>query len=167
VHFKDRKRKVDQTRQVAFLVAFPAGAKTVDWDSAQPCAVMPAQLLAQTRLGARGALLFSAALPASEFGGSWPEGVPLPLDCAPGDGLGELGTAAGLADGGAVGGLAEGLAVAVATGEADGAAMTSKAYVSRAPSPSSTSAPGRACARSARPASRLSGRPSRRAAGRR
>ena len=37
--------------------------------------VMPAQLLAQTRAGARGALLFSAALPAAEFG-SWPAGVP-------------------------------------------------------------------------------------------
>jgi len=41
--------------------------------------VMPAQLLAQTRPGAKGALLFSAAFPASEFGGSWPEGVPLQI----------------------------------------------------------------------------------------
>ena len=41
--------------------------------------VMPAQELAQTRPGARGALLFSAALPASEFGGSWPAGVPLQI----------------------------------------------------------------------------------------
>jgi dienelactone hydrolase len=41
--------------------------------------VMPAQMLAQTRQGARGALLFSAAFPASEFGGSWPEGVPLQI----------------------------------------------------------------------------------------
>ncbi|MCA1671181.1 MAG: dienelactone hydrolase family protein [Actinobacteria bacterium] len=40
--------------------------------------VMPAQELAQTRPGAKGALLFSAALPASEFGGSWP-GVPLQI----------------------------------------------------------------------------------------
>lgn len=39
--------------------------------------VMPAQKLAQTRPGARGALLFHAALPLSEFGGSWPQGVPL------------------------------------------------------------------------------------------
>ena len=31
--------------------------------------VMPAQLLAQTRAGATGALFFSAALPPSEFGG--------------------------------------------------------------------------------------------------
>jgi dienelactone hydrolase len=41
--------------------------------------VMPAQLLAQTRSGARGALLFSAAIPPSEFGGSWPDGVPLQI----------------------------------------------------------------------------------------
>jgi dienelactone hydrolase len=40
---------------------------------------MPAQMLAQTRPGARGALLFSAAFPASEFGGTWPQGVPLQI----------------------------------------------------------------------------------------
>lgn len=38
--------------------------------------VMPAQQLAQTRPGARGALLLHACLPASEFGG-WPAGVPV------------------------------------------------------------------------------------------
>jgi dienelactone hydrolase len=37
--------------------------------------VMSAQELAQTRPGARGALLFSAALPASEFG-PWPPNLP-------------------------------------------------------------------------------------------
>jgi dienelactone hydrolase len=41
--------------------------------------VMPAQMLAQTRPGAKGALLFSAAFPASEFGGSWPPGVPVQI----------------------------------------------------------------------------------------
>jgi dienelactone hydrolase len=41
--------------------------------------VMPAQELAQTRPGGKGALLFSAAFPASEFGGSWPRGVPLQI----------------------------------------------------------------------------------------
>ncbi len=41
--------------------------------------VIPAQMLAQTRPGAKGALLFSAALPASEFGGTWPSGVPLQI----------------------------------------------------------------------------------------
>jgi dienelactone hydrolase len=39
--------------------------------------VGPAQGLAQTRPGARGALLFHACLPLSEFGPSWPEGVPV------------------------------------------------------------------------------------------
>ncbi len=41
--------------------------------------VMPAQMLAQTRPGAKGALLFSAAFPVSEFGGAWPPGVPLQI----------------------------------------------------------------------------------------
>jgi len=41
--------------------------------------VMAAQMLAQTRSGAQGALLFSAALPASEFGGAWPPGLPLQI----------------------------------------------------------------------------------------
>jgi len=39
--------------------------------------VMPAQQLAQTRADARGALLFHACLPVSEFGERWPEGVPV------------------------------------------------------------------------------------------
>ena len=39
--------------------------------------VVPAQSLAQTRAGARGALLFDACLPVSEFGSSWPAGVPV------------------------------------------------------------------------------------------
>jgi dienelactone hydrolase len=41
--------------------------------------VMPAQKLAQTRQGARGALLFEACLPPSEFGDAWPEGVPVQI----------------------------------------------------------------------------------------
>jgi dienelactone hydrolase len=39
--------------------------------------VMPAQQLAQTRAGARGALLFHACLPISEFGDAWPADVPV------------------------------------------------------------------------------------------
>ena len=39
--------------------------------------VMPAQQLAQTRPGARAALLFHACLPVSEFGTAWPDGVPV------------------------------------------------------------------------------------------
>jgi dienelactone hydrolase len=39
--------------------------------------VMPAQRLAQTRPGARGALLMYSCIPVSEFGEAWPEGVPV------------------------------------------------------------------------------------------
>jgi dienelactone hydrolase len=39
--------------------------------------VLPAQKLAQTRPGARGALLFYSAVPVSEFGSGWPPGVPV------------------------------------------------------------------------------------------
>ncbi|MER7901202.1 dienelactone hydrolase family protein [Streptomyces sp. NPDC096046] len=39
--------------------------------------VLPAQKLAQTRAGARGALLFHACIPVSEFGAAWPDGVPV------------------------------------------------------------------------------------------
>ena len=41
--------------------------------------VVPAQMLAQTRAGARGALLLEACLPPSEFGGPWPAGVPVQI----------------------------------------------------------------------------------------
>ena len=41
--------------------------------------VVPAQKLAQTRPGARGALLFYSCVPISYFGGSWPEGVPVQI----------------------------------------------------------------------------------------
>jgi dienelactone hydrolase len=41
--------------------------------------VMPAQMLAQSRPGAKGALLFHACVPTSEFGGRWPEGVPVQI----------------------------------------------------------------------------------------
>lgn len=39
--------------------------------------VAPAQQLAQTRAGARGALLLHGCLPVSEFGETWPAGVPV------------------------------------------------------------------------------------------
>ena len=41
--------------------------------------VMPAQQLAQTRPGARGAVLLHACIPVSEFGERWPEGVPVQI----------------------------------------------------------------------------------------
>lgn len=47
--------------------------------------VMPAQRLAQTRAGAKGALLISACLPVSEFGEAWPADVPVQVHGMDGD----------------------------------------------------------------------------------
>ena len=41
--------------------------------------VVPAQRLAQTRAGAMGALLIHSCLPVSEFGDTWPDGVPVQI----------------------------------------------------------------------------------------
>jgi dienelactone hydrolase len=47
--------------------------------------VIPAQQLAQTRPGARGALLFESCVPTSEFGSSWPAAVPVQVHGAEAD----------------------------------------------------------------------------------
>jgi dienelactone hydrolase len=47
--------------------------------------VMSAQQLAQTRPGARGALLMDSCLPVSEFGAAWPDGVPVQVHGKEGD----------------------------------------------------------------------------------
>jgi dienelactone hydrolase len=39
--------------------------------------VVPAQMLAQTRPGVRGALFFYSCIPVSEFGPTWPKGLPV------------------------------------------------------------------------------------------
>jgi dienelactone hydrolase len=49
--------------------------------------VLPAQLLAQTRPGAIGALLFHACVPPSEFGSEWPAGVPVQIHAMEADPL--------------------------------------------------------------------------------
>ena len=41
--------------------------------------VLPAQMLAQTRPGAMGALLLHSCVPTAEFGGPWPPGVPVQI----------------------------------------------------------------------------------------
>ena len=51
--------------------------------------VMPAQSLAQQRAGARGAILYSAAFPTSEFGGVWPQGVAVEIHMMDADPWGE------------------------------------------------------------------------------
>ena len=51
--------------------------------------LMPAQKLAQTRPGARGALLLHGCLPPSEFGG-WPAGVPAQIHTMDADEYGDV-----------------------------------------------------------------------------
>ena len=51
--------------------------------------VMAAQRLAQTRPGAKGVVLVSAAVPATAFGAVWPAGVPLQIHMMEDDALGE------------------------------------------------------------------------------
>jgi dienelactone hydrolase len=60
--------------------------------------VMPAQMLAQTRPGARGALLFHGAIPISAFGQSWLEGVPLQIHTMEHDEWGDVDIARQLAE---------------------------------------------------------------------
>lgn len=45
IHFGDGRRKIDETRRVAFLLTVDPGARTVDWDQAVPVDVMPEQLV--------------------------------------------------------------------------------------------------------------------------
>jgi dienelactone hydrolase len=59
---------------------------------------VPAQMLAQTKPGAKGALLFHAAIPTSEFGGPWPRGVPLQIHVMEDDELGDVDIARELAE---------------------------------------------------------------------
>ncbi|MFD9486063.1 dienelactone hydrolase family protein [Streptomyces sp. NPDC059991] len=47
--------------------------------------VLPAQSLAQTRPGAKGALLFHSCVPVTEFGDAWPQGVPVQIHGMDGD----------------------------------------------------------------------------------
>ena len=59
--------------------------------------VMSAQLLAQTRPGARGALLLHAAAPTDEFGGPWPQGLPGQIHTMEDDDWGDVDVARELA----------------------------------------------------------------------
>lgn len=59
--------------------------------------VMPAQMLAQTRPGARGALLLHSSVPLAEFGGQWPRTVPLQIHTMEDDDWGDVDVARDLA----------------------------------------------------------------------
>jgi dienelactone hydrolase len=75
---------MSHAREVGFGVLLERGVAAAEALSAPgvvyggfSSGVMPAQQLAQTRAEARGALLFHACLPVSEFGERWPEGIPV------------------------------------------------------------------------------------------
>jgi dienelactone hydrolase len=59
---------------------------------------MPAQMLAQTRPGAKGALLLHGCVPTSEFGCPWPQGLPLQIHTMDADELGDVDIARHLAE---------------------------------------------------------------------
>ncbi|WP_320783432.1 dienelactone hydrolase family protein [Streptomyces sp. CRN 30] len=66
----------------AFVARGTAVAETLPADLVHvgfSLGVLPAQKLAQTRPGARGAVLIEACVPAAEFGGAWPEDVPVQI----------------------------------------------------------------------------------------
>jgi dienelactone hydrolase len=71
--------------EVGFMEILERGVRTADELPSElvyagfSLGVMPAQKLAQTRPGARGALLFYSCLPTSEFGTSWPADVPVQI----------------------------------------------------------------------------------------
>jgi hypothetical protein len=52
IHFVDKKRKLDETRQVAYMVPLEVSSRTVDWESALPvtAALEPAEPLAGSYL---------------------------------------------------------------------------------------------------------------------
>jgi len=83
--FADLEEGIGYARQVGFDTILERGRLSADGLPNElvyagfSLGVMSAQLLAQSRPGGKGALFFSAALPLSEFGGSWPQGVPLEI----------------------------------------------------------------------------------------
>jgi dienelactone hydrolase len=70
-------------KELGFGEVMARGARAVDALPAElvfagfSLGVVPAQMLAQTRPGARGALFFYSCIPVSEFGQTWPKGVPV------------------------------------------------------------------------------------------
>ena len=76
---------LDYARELGFGALLDSGVRAAD--DLPPGLVyagfslgaMPAQKLAQTRPGARGALLFHGCVPVSEFGDTWPADVPVQI----------------------------------------------------------------------------------------
>ena len=89
--FDDLKKGMAFVKETGFGKVMDLGGQAVDGLPVDlvyagfSLGVVPAQKLAQTRPGARGALFFHACLPTSEFGSPWREGVPLQVHAMEGD----------------------------------------------------------------------------------
>jgi dienelactone hydrolase len=76
---------VGYAQEVGFDVIIQRGAAAAEGLPAElvyagfSLGVLPAQMLAQTRPGAKGALLLHACMPTSEFDAPWPAGVPIQI----------------------------------------------------------------------------------------
>ena len=89
--FDDLEQGVAHAQQIGFDVLLERGRRAADGLpdglvlAGFSLGVLPAQLLAQTRPGARGALLLHACVPPAEFGGPWPQDVPVQVHGMDGD----------------------------------------------------------------------------------
>jgi dienelactone hydrolase len=76
---------VSHAQEIGFGEVIERGVRAVDGLPAElvyagfSLGEVVAQKLAQTRSGARGALLFYSCVPTSEFGSAWPKGVPVQI----------------------------------------------------------------------------------------
>jgi dienelactone hydrolase len=83
--FAELTEGVGYAKQVGFGVIIERGVAAAEGLPAEivyagfSLGVLPTQMLAQTRPGARGALLLSGCVPPSEFESPWPEGVPVQI----------------------------------------------------------------------------------------
>jgi len=79
--FDTLEQGVKYAQETGFDEIIRRGARAVDGLAADlvyvglSLGVLPAQYLAQTRSGARGAIFLHACLPRSEFGSAWPKGL--------------------------------------------------------------------------------------------
>jgi dienelactone hydrolase len=83
--FSTLQEGVDHAAEIGFGEVIERGVRAVEGLPAElvyagfSLGVLPAQKLAQTRPGARGALLFYSCVPPSEFGPAWPTDVPVQI----------------------------------------------------------------------------------------
>jgi dienelactone hydrolase len=89
--FADRGEGVGYARGVGFGEIVERGRRAADTLPNEvvyggfSLGLMPAQVLAMTKPGAKGALLFHGAIRPSDLDGSWPEGLPLQIHIMEGD----------------------------------------------------------------------------------